>query len=330
MNKLIKFCLSLLVLSNLNSCSKDEDSLAFRNQEFVCREMAVKSEGSSVQLDLDKRSRKVLIIGIDGFRPDALKANITPFLHTLSRNRKNYFTRRHGVQRLTISGPNWSSILTGVNACKHRVENNKFEGNRLEEFPHFFKYIEEADSCFSTASIVHWTPINEFIANNHTDLTHEGTDLQVYNQGREMLLNQNPISPDILFLHFVDLDVAGHSFGFNPFVPEYANTLTTIDEYVKGLFSIIETKRMDGEDWMIFVVSDHGGDKKNHSRGSENRNINNTIFIINHPYLKFVRSYDSSQTDIVPTVLDFIGIHSEKFNRIMDGISLIDSSNDNL
>jgi predicted AlkP superfamily pyrophosphatase or phosphodiesterase len=290
--------------------------------EFICRDIPETCVDHEIQIDDSKKNRKVLIIGIDGFRPDAMRADISPFLYQLSERSNTYYTDRQQVEALTSSGPNWSSLLTGVH-CKHQVSTSDFTNNRLEEFPHFYKYIEEADSSMSTASIVHWGPINEFIASNHTDYMSGGEDQQIYQQGKEMLLNQDPINPDILFLHFVDLDAAGHVYGFHPEIPEYANTLSRIDEYISDFVSIIDIKRADGEDWLIFVVSDHGGDGVGH-HNYRNVNIRFTVFFANHPEVQFLTSYTSTQADLAPTVLDFMGITSEEFNCKTDGISIID------
>ena len=43
-------------------------------------------------------------------------------------------------------------------------------------------------------------------------------------------------------MHFDELDAA---------FPEYSSTLNTLDTNIK---------RLSGEDWLIMVVSDHGGD----------------------------------------------------------------------
>lgn len=279
----------------------------------------------TTHVDPEGGNRKVLIIGIDGFRPDAMRADKTPFLYNFSLQSSTYFTNRNHVEYYSSTGPNWSSLLTGVHWCKHQVKkSNDYTDNRFQEFPHFFKYVEEADSSITTASFVRWTPINQNITQYYADYANfSGTsDMGVYNAAREMLINRAPIDPDILFLHFLDLDAAGHGFGFHPDVPEYAKAVALIDGYVSGLIAIIEKKRMNGEDWMIFIVSDHGGDGREHYDYSKDSN-SHTIFFANHTFIPFTNSYISSQTDLVPTVLDFLGITSEEFNCKTDGVSLI-------
>jgi len=293
----------------LLSCSKDE---------FTCDDF-------SVRRDISKIDRRVLIIGIDGFRSDAMQASISPFLYEFSQRSTTFYNDQHLVERLTFSGPNWSSLLTGVHTNKHHVTTNDFKNNHLVEFPHFFNYIELPYSSINTASIVSWEMINERIADGHTDYisTFDYSDIEVYQQAENILINKSPINPDILFVCFGGLDSAGHLFGYHSNVAEYASTLAIIDNYVNGLISIIEKKRLDEEDWMIFVVSDHGGDGNEHYGGYDNENIKYTIFYANHPEEKFNHSIKSSQVDLAPTVLDFMGIMSNNFSCKTDGISLI-------
>ena len=86
-------------------------------------------------------NHNVLIVGIDGFRSDALTENITPFMYTLSLRDDVYFTPFHKTEEDTYSGPNWSSILTGVHYSKHNVVDNSFVGNRFSTYPPFQYYL---------------------------------------------------------------------------------------------------------------------------------------------------------------------------------------------
>lgn len=279
---------------------------------------------NSITIDTSKINRKVLIIGVDGFRSNAMQEEITPFLFQLSQSPKVFFNSSHRTEDYTISGPNWSSILTGVHWCKHQVIDNSFTDNQLQEFPHFFRYIQNADSSIRTASVVNWTPINEYLAFSIADYspTESITDEMVYQQSVDLLQNQTPISPDILFLHFDNPDAAGHGHGFSPEVAEYSNTLTQTDLYIEQLFSIIESKRSNGEDWLIFIVSDHGGDGTGHSDGQDNPCISNTVFFAQHPNLQFKPNQLTSQVDLTPSILDFMGIYSQEFNCKTDGSSI--------
>lgn len=132
-----------------------------------------------------------------------------------------------------------------------------------------------------------------------------------------------PLNPNVLFLQFDELDGAGHSYGFHPSVGEYASTLGAIDGYIENLVSIIEGKRLQGEDWLICVVSDHGGEGTGHGDQPDDDDVNRTIMFMNSTSETFNQWYTSSQRDLAPTILDFMGIESAEFNCKTDGVSVI-------
>lgn len=115
----------------------------------------------------NRAAKRVLIIGIDGTRPDALAKANTPNLDELIR--QGAFTDSAQIlgsrfqKNNTISGPGWSSILTGVWADKHGVLDNDFKGRNFEAFPHFFKRLKSIRPDARTVSLVSWDPIHQFI-----------------------------------------------------------------------------------------------------------------------------------------------------------------------
>ena len=280
---------------------------------------------NSPEVDTSKLSRKVLVLGLDGVRSDAINENNSPFMFALSATDDVYFTSSHSVESITYSGPNWSSILTGVHYAKHGVTGNDFEHPNFACYPTFFDYIETVDSSIHTASIVNWTPINTHILSSSTDFSPQASvqDLEVYENVQNLLINDSPFNADVIFVHFDELDAAGHAFGFSSDVPEYSSTLNTLDSYVENLFNTINTKRLSGEDWLIMIVSDHGGDGTGHG-DSQNPYINQTIFFAQHPSLVFKNEYTSSQADLAPTILDFLGISNPNFDCQTDGVSLFE------
>lgn len=314
-----RFFVLFHLLAVLICCNQDE------NPDYICSEWDNVCENDTIILDPTKLWRKVLIIGIDGFRADAMKQNITPFLWSLSQDSSVYFTDKNLVEELTYSGPNWSSLCTGVNFCKHRVFTNGFENNQLTEFPHFFKYIESSPWTKNTASVVNWTPINEHLAGSFADFApiFELSDSLVFVSARDLLRHGFPMDPSVLFLQFDELDAAGHDYGFHPTVPEYATTLTRLDSYIDTLFSIVNESRASGDDWLVCVVSDHGGEGTEHSGLYDDEDVRHTIMFMESPDVNFKHWYTSSQTDLAPTVLDYLGIESAEFNCKTDGFSVI-------
>ena len=68
--------------------------------------------------------RKVLIIGIDGLRTDALQQANTPNLDALIAS--GFYTYESWHEGITVSGPSWSTIMCGVEFPKHGVTSNSY------------------------------------------------------------------------------------------------------------------------------------------------------------------------------------------------------------
>ena len=93
---------------------------------------------------------RVLVIGIDGLRPDALNAARTPAIDSLIDN--GCFSESTKIlgeryrKNDTVSGPGWSSFLTGVWADKHGVDNNQFTVKHYDRYPAFFCTHQRSES----------------------------------------------------------------------------------------------------------------------------------------------------------------------------------------
>ncbi|MCB9255661.1 MAG: alkaline phosphatase family protein [Chitinophagales bacterium] len=295
---------------------------------FSCKEKEVLKDNcldNGASQNQSFENRKVLIIGIDGFRSDCMNDSISPFLYSLSQDPKCFYNSAHQVENVTVSGPNWTSILSGVHYEKH-LASNTFSEYKVEEFPHFYKYIEEANSNLNTVSICNWAAVNVFIAYTYGDYCPlvSYDDLTVNNWANDIILGNDSVEADLLFLHFDNLDHEGHAFGYSPEIPEYAQAVNTMDGYVASLMASINQKRNEGEDWLVLVVSDHGGEGTDHANGLGNSNIDRTICFVDHPSLNFKSNYPSKQVDYVPTIFQFLGIESAAFSCQQDGVSLLE------
>ena len=311
----MKYIFFLFFCLFLSTCCVCEDDYMLRCQGLP----------DNIEFDENRINKKVIVIGVDGIRSDVVQESISPFLFGLTQNLDTYFTDSHIVEGNTSSGPNWSSILTGVHMNKHNVLGNDFNNPNFTEFPPFFYFLENIEHEIHTVSLVNWLPIQTHITANFVDYGPEESlsDFEVYNSCKEILTNNNPVQGDVIFLQFDELDGAGHSFGFSADVEEYSSTLSTIDNYIEDLFNIIQNKRTNSEDWLVLIVSDHGGDGTGHG-DANNPHINKTVFYANHPNLNFIDYHITSMADLVPTIFSFLGIYSEQYLCKTDGVSIIE------
>jgi hypothetical protein len=262
---------------------------------------------------ISQNTKKVIVIGIDGCRPDALLAANTPNIDNLIAN--GIFSPDALNEDITISGPGWSAILCGVWSDKHLVTNNSFNGNNYDTYPPFFKHINDFNSDLNTLSICHWSPINTFINQDYVDIAMNATSgLEVATEAANYLTNDDP---DVVFLHFDDVDHAGHAYGFSPTIGEYISSIEGVDTEIGMVIQALEQRpNYADEDWLIMVTTDHGGGPSGHGGNSiEEKNI----FVI--------ASGNNIVTDIIEK--DSIIISGNVQNCLGDSIELkFDGSDD--
>ncbi|MDG2306539.1 MAG: alkaline phosphatase family protein [Candidatus Binatia bacterium] len=202
-----------------------------------------------------ERTRKVLLIGIDGVRPDALQVAVTPNLDGLIAGG----AVSYAAQTVTpsSSGPGWSTMLTGVLPEKHEVLTNLFLHPAFDAHPPVTTRIEAAQSELVTASIVHWDPINLFILTDADVDRQLPTDAEVAAEAAALLRDGDP---DFLFLHFDEVDGTGHAIGFSPDIPEYLERIAITDGHIGTVLDALRGRpTIDEEDWLILSSTDHGG-----------------------------------------------------------------------
>ncbi len=210
--------------------------------------------------------QKVLIVGVDGVRPDALQVANTPNIDNLIAD--GIYSPHALNDDITISGPGWSAILCGVLSDKHLVTGNNFSNNNYAEYPVIFKYIEEENPDLHTVSFVHWSPINDNIVLDHADFKlNLDSDLEVASQAAAYLTNNDP---DIFFLHFDEVDLVGHNSGFSPTNSAYVEVIEDVDTHLGTVLNALEGRpNYEEEDWLILVTTDHGGIGFSHGGNSQ-------------------------------------------------------------
>lgn len=303
---------------------------------LACGSHAASAEGPGKTNDF--QGRRVLFMGIDGCRRDVMAQVIesgkAPNLAKIAKEGHACWNMEAGGQPIgvlnqpTISGPGWSTLLTGVFASKHGVRGNgeKFTSGNFKEHPHLFRYLREAKPQAWLGSIVGdtWPEVNtiliqgsgEKLANDTTIVPHE----IITDGGKERKLNDGKVTqeairclqtqnPDVLFLHFLDVDHAGHGFGFSADVPQYLSTLEKLDQYMGEIMAAMEKRpQFKDESWLVIVSTDHGGLKRGHGGQSpEERSI---FGFFKGPGIKPAEEREGRvfQSLVTPTILDYLQV----------------------
>ncbi|WP_406446224.1 alkaline phosphatase family protein [Streptomyces sp. NBC_00631] len=286
---------------------------------------------------------RVLVVGMDGLRPDRLplprpsaggtpgplrSPSHAPVLHGL------LTSGAHGTSLLpygeadgqaeggpstsmayTDSGPGWSSVLTGVWPDRHGVTGNDFHGADYARHPDFLTRAVAARPGLRTATVVSWP-----------ELVHRGTlgpaiGSRIHYDGesdgyataddlvaRAAVRRLAEHDPDLLFVYFGGTDEAGHATG--PLSTAYDAALLAQDTHLGRLLAAIGARRSD-ERWTVLVTTDHGHlDTGGH--GGDTRAEREVFVILAEPGTPGTPGGTLLDTprlvDIAPTVLDRLGI----------------------
>jgi len=154
--------------------------------------------------------KKVLLIGLDGTRPDSISVVKTPNLDKLAS--KGVFSWNAQTEIQCISGSGWTSLLTGVHTEKHGVFDNEFSSRDLQ-----YKSISRL--------LMDWNPQIRCIAHSNwkpiiTDIFEKGT-LSNSSSGPDKKMTKRmcqDIDKDRGDFYFIQLDRAdrvghNHTFG---------------------------------------------------------------------------------------------------------------------
>lgn len=241
-----------------------------RAKRCLCREtLACASTLLCGAVCLAQPEPKLLFLGIDGLRPDALVAADTPNIDGLIAG--GFLAANARDEDLTFSGPNWSTILHGVHRDRHNVTTNDYGGSRLDEYPDLFEWLERHNPEWVTVRITTWDAIYKFQPTGaDIDIFHEyseGGDELAASDAAALLAGTHPEQvagrwgdPDALFLYIADVDEAGHAHGFHPDSPDYLAAVEMMDRQVGLAISAMRARPSYGdEDWLVILTSDHGG-----------------------------------------------------------------------
>ncbi|MBD3353365.1 MAG: sulfatase-like hydrolase/transferase [Candidatus Lokiarchaeota archaeon] len=257
-------------------------------------------------MNIEHAKKKVLVIGLDGCRPDALLAADTPNIDRIASN--GIYSWNARTEFRTISGSAWTSLLTGVHMEKHNVFGNNFRPRDIK-YKTLYYYLKEWWSELRIVAYSHWRPIiTKIFEKGIMSKKGSGSDKKVTKKLIKSIKNDNG---DLYFIQLDEIDGAGHKYSYGPDSKRYIECIEGRDAMVGDIINAVKQRKK--EDWLIIVVSDHGG--TGHGHGKPTLDELKIVFIISNDALveKGEISTDENNdeyveiVDIVPTIAYFMG-----------------------
>lgn len=262
--------------------------------------------------------RHLLVIGIDGLRGDSLTcadcARPPAMLSLIEAGAFHGNVLAGGSRQSTFSGPGWSTHFTGFWANQHGVTSNDI--NLPLRKPHVFTLIENAYPGATTAVVADWpnltqnliAPSADFVVRNDAKVSQQATDAV-----KDWLAWRNPPTAIFYYLHNVDI----HTCCWDPANAFYKQKILQEDAQIQQVLdALVRRPTYQEEDWLIMVISDHGGIGSGH--GGQTTAERRTALIMTNTYRApgrtpyctgdFTAEKLAQIGGLTPHALDFFGI----------------------
>jgi predicted AlkP superfamily pyrophosphatase or phosphodiesterase len=256
--------------------------------------------------------RHVVIVSIDGLRPDvALRADM-PALRTLMA--RGSFTMFAATTDVGVTLPSHTSMLTGVPPNKHGITYNgdRLPGQPAEpKWPTLFEIAHHAGLTTALAagkskfSIFARPPfVDRIFVPARGDTTN---DAAVGETAAGWIRDH---APDVMFVHLPETDLAGHASGWGS--PAQLAAAAGADRALARVLAAIEDAGLTSRT-LVLVTADHGGAGKTH--GGPDARTHFIPWIVAGPGVR--AGYDLTRDpalqvrteDTFATACDWLGLH---------------------
>jgi hypothetical protein len=226
------------------------------------------------------------------------------------------------VGHTTISGPSWSTILTGAWDTKTGVINNIFNPAPYDAWPTVFNLIEYNRPAVNTAMVANWKYMNDIAdaggypadVNEFVGFTNswEDTDDEVAARTIDLINAVGGSDSAFIFSYQVAVDEAGHAHGGGS--PEYAAAVVNTSENIKTILDAVAAWELanPGEQWTVIITTDHGHQQSvGFGHGFQSPDETSSFVIVD---IEGDDTRDGQQNlayttaDITPTIVDLFGI----------------------
>ncbi len=243
----------------------------------------------------------VVLVLIDGMRPDALQHADTPTMDRLIASGAHTMTARTVMPSITL--PVHASLFLGVMPDRHGNTTNTWTPP-ARPIPGLIDLVHQTGG--KTAAFYNWEQLRDvsrpgsldasfFIKDTHSP---NGDTMIAHLASAWLTHNQ----PALTFIYFGHTDQAGHDHGWMS--QPYLNAIANADRCIAMIVNALPA------DATLIVTSDHGGHAQTHGTDSDE---DMTIpFIISGPSIPSAHRIQSSLhvTDVAPTIAHLLGLDS--------------------
>jgi len=242
---------------------------------------------------------KVILISIDGMRPDGLLACGNPYLDTL--RERAYYTLDGRTVLPSVTLPCHMSLFHSVPPQRHGIVTNTYTP-MVRPVSGLFEQLAYAGAV--SAFFYGWEPLRDVarpgklkFAEYIHSRAEENSDRCLTERALERIAKNKP---DFVFLYMVETDEkGGHDNGWMS--DAYLQRINWAIENVKSVVDAC------GEDYTIIITADHGGHDRDHGADCDEDTLI-PMFYIGKEFPQGKQFYGGSILDIAPTVAKIMGV----------------------
>lgn len=240
--------------------------------------------------------QQVVYVIVDGLRYDTSLE--MPFLNQL--REAGAVARMHSTPP-SFSQPSWTTLVTGagpdISGCPPL--NAEYEDIEPIKVDHIFASLRRAGMTSAAAGHYWWEkmiPQDLLQAGFYVEGEDEAADEAVLDKSLQFLAT---VRPNLLLVHFDQVDHAGHLYGGES--AEYLQAALSADQMIEKIASAI-----DLDDGVLVVVSDHGHIARGGHGGHD-------AIVLQEPFVMVGKGViagdlgDIEITDVAPTVTTLLG-----------------------
>lgn len=256
--------------------------------------------------DTIRRVHQVIFIVIDGCRPDALQQAETPTLDMLMRHGSFSMEMQTVIPPITL--PAHFSIFSGRSPIGHNVLTNTGSPDTAPEINTILELAKY--NGLSTAAFYSWEQLRNLAPPGVLDQAFHINTLILDKEIRDRTIAEvaaqriTATEPDLSFVYFEGVDIAGHDYGWMS--EEYVEAINRTDKAIALLLARLSPKQR--EKYTIVVISDHGGIGTHHKKDVPE--VMTVPWIVAGPAAKHNYRIKSelSVLDAAPTIAALLGI----------------------
>lgn len=261
---------------------------------------------------MSKAKNPVILILVDGMRPDGLAQCGNPFVQTMCE--KGSYTLEARTVMPSVTLPCHMSLFHSVDPSRHGILSNTYVP-QVRPVKGLIDTLDEQG--FSCASFITWEELRDISRPDHLTYSQlinlhyqKDTDRKISDAAIQYLSENET---DFTFLYLGQTDETGHDKGWMG--EDYENCVSGAVDCIRRVYEQLSDK------YTVLVIADHGGHERSH--GTEMpEDMTIPFFAIGPTFKPGEKLENVSIKDVAPTVAKLVGADESRLPQEWEGRQL--------